>query len=80
MSAWKPTHTLTLTHDDGTSEIVMVMACQGEGDDGDGPAYTRAEWDGREPADWEVDGGEWQFMGQSAPSGVVSVEVRRIRA
>ena len=78
--AWRATHTLLLTHEDGLVEAVPVMLCRGEGDDGDGPAYTRAEWDSGFSADWEVDGGEWLFQGGTAPPGVVAVEVRRVRA
>ncbi len=71
---WEHTHTLRLTHEDGTVEEVEVYLTD------DSVAYTHDEWIAEVPADWEVDGGEWLFQGQSAPPGVVSVEVRGIRA
>jgi hypothetical protein len=51
---WSPTHRITLP--DGSVEFVMLQ---------DGAAYTQAEWDATDTADYaRDDAGNWTFQGQ----------------
>lgn len=52
------------------SGVYLVRLDPGnEPDTGDGPAYTRDEYDACESADWSVERGEWRCQGQVTPGG-----------
>lgn len=54
ISDFTPTHVITMQNGERI-EVRLV----------DGAAYTRAEWDANEPADYErQDNGDWTFQGQ----------------
>lgn len=50
---WKATHRII-----SRGETVYLMLCD------DGPAYTEAEWDACDNADYELSDGNWFFQGQ----------------
>jgi len=68
MTAFKPTHRITVTPLTGTPAdhwFVMLV---------DGVGYTFVEWSACEHADWELVDGEWRFQGDAAPwNGIVTV-------
>ncbi len=51
------------------SSVDLVHLYSEDDDDGDGLAYTRAEWDAEDSASWEVTAGEWRCQGQVTPGG-----------
>ena len=70
---FKPTHRITIRHNNGVETQCLVMLV-------DGVAYTRAEWDAYDSADWtRNDAGEWLFQGRATPDGAVSVEVKGLK-
>jgi len=71
---WKATHLIQFS--DGHHVSVMLDETVGNEEfiEGDGVAYTRAEWDSCTAADYEVVNGEWLFQGQPFAG-----TVRRIR-
>ncbi len=69
MTAFRPTHTVVL--DSGKRIPVCVP------EDGESPAYTRAEWSACDTADYARDGGgRWTFQGQTFNGRVVAVPHR----
>lgn len=67
MVEFKATHTITFTPVTGDPVVYEVQL--EAGDDGFGPAYTRAEWESCGPADWEYTESGWLCQGQAAPGG-----------
>lgn len=57
----KATHSIGVTNHDGSSDRILVRLDPDA--HGDGPLYTREEWDSGLPADWELVDGEARFQG-----------------
>lgn len=73
MNPFIPTHKITFTPSVGKPQTTEVMLL-------DGVAYTRTEWDAYEKADWTVENGEWECLGQTTPGGQNgTVRVERVR-
>ena len=71
-----PTHKIIFRHLDGSEEVYPVVLDPGP--EGNGPAYTKPEWDGGLAASWEYSRETgWRCQGQPTPGGqcgTVSVE------
>lgn len=63
---WKASHEIVFKAPD-TKIVYRVMLVPDA--NGNGPAYTQAEWANTATADWELVGGEWRFQGQKTPGG-----------
>lgn len=68
MRSFTPTHRITFTPVSGEPEVFDVWL-EPEEFEGDGPAYTREEWESSTRADWERNDGVWTFQGQATPGG-----------
>lgn len=68
--AFNPTH-LIITRDERGAETYTVAMVVGM------HAFTRLEWNGSAPADWELIAGIWRFRGQ-IPTWCASYEIRPI--
>jgi hypothetical protein len=76
-SAFAPTHRITL--DNGVRVVETIDVCLCADENGDGPAYTRAEWESETSADWERDEqGRWTFQGRATPGPGLDVTVEAL--
>lgn len=73
---WIPTHRITWRPASGPHVVWEVMLCDAiqvpskdDAPGGDGPAYTREDWDRGDNASWGVVNGEWLCEGQATPGG-----------
>ena len=69
ITPFTPTHRIIFTPSAPNAAPETYLVALDPDRDGDGPAYTREEWDADAPADWNREGGAWHWRDACAPGG-----------